>query len=513
MVTHVFSQNGYIHVSLREVDAGEEEEQNTKSNKITLELSVLDTGKGISQDFLKNQLFHPFSQENPLQTGTGLGLAIVSSIVRSSAVNGNIDVSSAEGVGTEIRITFTAERVSSAAAEDARYSEMEPLALTEDATPAPTVSLCGFDPARRGDALLHTVLSTYVLTWGLAISEYADVSGDIVILNGDVAPIAAATAAHDPRRPFVILTGERGSAALEHAIAEYERVGGFARLVYKPGGPSRIRAALKLCLHTLHMAQRPRVSSLRDTASAPPPPPMYIAELARRHSEDKTRLLVGKRPLLGPRALTMEGTIPTWEHPASVPEEDSMDSYNPAPEPEPTSTPTPKSEPTPDPMTTTTPALQRAHTSAPLRTPAPLLRHSHSGSSESSAEASDAGGDTSVDADDDDTVTLVPIAGGGSVLRASMTSHTRPGTLRVLVIEDNSILRNLLIKWLRTKVCAACMSRALLTTAVELPVSGCGRRQGRRQRLRVGRALRRRAPGPVDAAARRDRRDGGDPRH
>ena len=47
-----------------------------------VELSVVDTGKGISQDFLKNQLFHPFSQENPLQTGTGLGLAIVSSIVQ-----------------------------------------------------------------------------------------------------------------------------------------------------------------------------------------------------------------------------------------------------------------------------------------------------------------------------------------------------------------------------------------------------------------------------------------------
>ena len=53
--------------------------------------------------YLQNHLFHPFSQENPLQTGTGLGLAIVNSIVRSRSVDGKVDVWSAEGVGTEIK--------------------------------------------------------------------------------------------------------------------------------------------------------------------------------------------------------------------------------------------------------------------------------------------------------------------------------------------------------------------------------------------------------------------------
>jgi K+-sensing histidine kinase KdpD len=74
-------------------------------------------------------LFHPFSQENPLQTGTGLGLAIVSSIVTSENVGGKVDVWSGEGVGTEIKVTFPAE-----VPEDpvnATYGEMQPFKVED----------------------------------------------------------------------------------------------------------------------------------------------------------------------------------------------------------------------------------------------------------------------------------------------------------------------------------------------------------------------------------------------
>lgn len=77
-----------------------------------VEANMLILFQGISQSFLKvgmsascfcaytefslqNQLFHPFSQENPLQAGTGLGLAIVNSIVRSKSVDGKVEVWSA----------------------------------------------------------------------------------------------------------------------------------------------------------------------------------------------------------------------------------------------------------------------------------------------------------------------------------------------------------------------------------------------------------------------------------
>lgn len=59
-------------------------------------LSVSDTGRGISQEFLRKKLFNPFSQEDHLSTGCGLGLSIVKSLVNT--LKGNMEVQSAQGV-------------------------------------------------------------------------------------------------------------------------------------------------------------------------------------------------------------------------------------------------------------------------------------------------------------------------------------------------------------------------------------------------------------------------------
>src|ERR1700733_3717789 len=96
----------------------------------------------------QNQLFHPFSQENPLQTGTGLGLAIVNSIVRSESVGGKVDVWSEEGVGTEIKVTFMAETL-----EDEDTTDSGPMKFDDPQRP-PTVSLTGFDQTHDGSRLL-----------------------------------------------------------------------------------------------------------------------------------------------------------------------------------------------------------------------------------------------------------------------------------------------------------------------------------------------------------------------
>jgi len=45
----------------------------------------------------------------------------------------------------------------------------------------------------------------------------------------------------------------------------------------------------------------------------------------------------------------------------------------------------------------------------------------------------------------------IPIGPGGTLLKSSIGTLGVHGPLRVLVIEDNSILRNLLVKWLRNK--------------------------------------------------------------
>lgn len=72
---------------------------------VVYEFFISNTGIGISEAFLKNQLFEPFSQEKSdartQYKGTGLGMSIVKGLIRQ--MNGSIEVESSPGEGT----TFT----------------------------------------------------------------------------------------------------------------------------------------------------------------------------------------------------------------------------------------------------------------------------------------------------------------------------------------------------------------------------------------------------------------------
>lgn len=61
-------------------------------------LTITDTGRGISNDFVRTKLFTAFAQENSLSSGTGLGLSIVRSIV--ALLEGEIAIKSELGRGT-----------------------------------------------------------------------------------------------------------------------------------------------------------------------------------------------------------------------------------------------------------------------------------------------------------------------------------------------------------------------------------------------------------------------------
>ena len=69
------------------------------------EFRITDTGVGMSREYIKEELFKPFTQEiNDARTqykGTGLGMSIVKGLVEK--MGGTIRVSSTPGVGTEFR--------------------------------------------------------------------------------------------------------------------------------------------------------------------------------------------------------------------------------------------------------------------------------------------------------------------------------------------------------------------------------------------------------------------------
>ncbi len=88
---------GQLHISLKQ-----RKKQGSKPDKgDSILLKVIDTGSGIEKEIL-NKIFDPYFTTKQRGKGTGLGLSVVQGIVDSC--NGEIQVLSQVGKGTEIRI-------------------------------------------------------------------------------------------------------------------------------------------------------------------------------------------------------------------------------------------------------------------------------------------------------------------------------------------------------------------------------------------------------------------------
>lgn len=256
-----FTTAGFVHVSLREIQSSD--------THVVVELGVTDTGKGISRAFLEEQLFHPFTQENPLGTGTGLGLSIVNTIVQSPALNGKIDVWSTEGQGTEIRVTCELELCDAEEAEGPIYQPV--LNVNKQRS----VSLLGFDGS-RGHEDLKDVLKSYFGSWWRfdVLEDGRKPLGDIVLINEDHKMLNDLRTGKSPLPPAILLTSARGAAEVSSACDAYHAAGGVARLLFKPGGPAKLEAVVDFCLQCLdrvHEGNPPRPQDVAPSTPLPSP--------------------------------------------------------------------------------------------------------------------------------------------------------------------------------------------------------------------------------------------------
>jgi signal transduction histidine kinase len=103
-----YTSKGWVKVGLRAQDIVSTPSQPAQS---VITITVSDSGKGIAPEYLHSGLFTPFTQESSLNPGTGLGLSIVLQIVGS--LGGTIDITSEQGVGTEVVVTLTMSQASS----------------------------------------------------------------------------------------------------------------------------------------------------------------------------------------------------------------------------------------------------------------------------------------------------------------------------------------------------------------------------------------------------------------
>ncbi|CAO1615584.1 unnamed protein product [Sympodiomycopsis kandeliae] len=259
-----FTTAGFVHISLREV-------QSTPTH-VVVELSVTDTGRGISKSFLEEQLFHPFTQENQLGPGTGLGLSIVNSIVQSPSMNGKIDVWSTIGEGTEMRITC---EMALAQPQDIDGPVYRPSLNLHESKFA---SLVGFQ-GNRGQLDLRQVLRNYFEGWwnfGPCQDSEDSCDGDIIVINEKVELLETIVRRRKVLPPVILLTSARGDAGTTEACRAYHKAGGIARIVFKPTGPSKLEAVVDFCLQCAERIERgepPDISQTSPTTPLPSPIP------------------------------------------------------------------------------------------------------------------------------------------------------------------------------------------------------------------------------------------------
>lgn len=228
-----------------------------------------------------------------------------------------MDVWSQEGVGTEIKVTFNAEIDDDEFGEKGcEVNSMEPLKAGSGALP--TISLVGFDTPHRGIRLLDRTLRSYLEKWwGFDVVTGTE-NGDIVILNEDISPVIYATECHDISRPFIIISSARGSPSVMQVATEHESIGGFCRILYKPGGPTRLCAILKLAIHATKIG-----STTVDLNTPPDDVSGFTMDGGRTSRRSSEGCRYGRRPSMVPRSSSAFPAIPSLPTSDELPEKEA----------------------------------------------------------------------------------------------------------------------------------------------------------------------------------------------
>lgn len=430
-----FTKEGYVQVALRELPHPPE------ARRIPIELSVVDTGKGISKTFLKDQLFQPFSQENPLQPGTGLGLAIVNTIVRSEGMNGNLEVWSAEGVGTEIKVTFEVDLLNPN--EHAELTNTNPILTTYDPQLGNgfSVAIIGLSPDHRGHRLMSEVMTQYSSALGFTIVDDLR-QADIVVANETYALIPEIVdVLHS--RALIVLSSIKGQD--KEAIRRIAATKGHIGLWHKPLAP---------CMFMKEMQDA--VEWLKGSRSEGAPAPNDSAPSSR-----------------SPSALDLPPSVSARGTPCPFKEANSASNRVGTPEPlslanHPKMTDTPGLTTLQHPHFKAQAMLSRRHSEEakgskrPVRPPLGSRGTTFDGrklKGEESPSPDDRSGFASAESSPGSTASsasTVPLGDGGAMLRAitmtpALAALRRQSRPRVLVVEDNAINRRVLTAFLRKK--------------------------------------------------------------
>ncbi|KAJ6134441.1 hypothetical protein N7523_000763 [Penicillium sp. IBT 18751x] len=261
-----YTKKGLVIVSLEAIQRSRNHSQHQELQDLVT-LTVSDTGRGISNEYLRTRLYTPFAQEDTLSVGTGLGLSIVRGIVET--LKGTINIQSQVGQGTTVKVTFPLARPGKEKSPRSTLDE-ERLVSTKPTISGPThagltgkrAAIWGVDASLLGHDQFWSSIVHYVTDWyGLEIVPWsADENFDI--LFADERSLSEANLKQFPMQSprLLLFSNEPGNSG--DSRTRWTHLAKSLVVLRRPCGPRRLARGVLNCLNSTPAPPSPRPCSI-----------------------------------------------------------------------------------------------------------------------------------------------------------------------------------------------------------------------------------------------------------
>ncbi|POS83834.1 hypothetical protein EPUL_005284, partial [Erysiphe pulchra] len=283
-----YTSSGFVKVSL-DVELPTISPIDKEPNYSILILKISDSGRGISEDFLKLELYKPFTQEDSLSPGAGLGLSIVKAIIHN--LNGKISFVSEPGTGTEVTVRIPLKQSPVPKKIDERKFVMEVRSKCNGFT----VQMIGFDrypdlheeptgilsPENESVLELRKTIEIYLRDWfgilDIAVGQSKPITDLVMILESELNSKSISeflnklNQKHAGKMPVVIiLTNKQPNDRKKIETKNFKCL-----YLQQPYGPHKIAKALyqAFCLSKI-----PSTRTVTETQREKPPSPTIISK-------------------------------------------------------------------------------------------------------------------------------------------------------------------------------------------------------------------------------------------
>lgn len=260
-----YTDYGRISVRLEATEGSESWSPQSSEDLVTL--TVTDTGKGISEEFMRGRLYMPFAQEDSLAVGTGLGMSIVRSLVK--ALNGSVRTYSRPGEGTTVKVMLPLERpqddgngsTSEESGEpnnDAKDTLCQARLLRENFS-GRRVAIQGIDSVTAAQHPLWSLITRYLTDWyGLElVSSLSGATTPVDLMLADEQMLMDPPEKSIPRVPALLVICNK-SVDYGTARTKWSHLADNIQMIRQPSGPRKLARSIR--------------KVLEDVPTAPPTP-------------------------------------------------------------------------------------------------------------------------------------------------------------------------------------------------------------------------------------------------